>query len=110
MKKIGSKGGQATKAKLASPGFDPEAVPPLETLEDAKAALDSIRRGVLCRTITHAEANAASKAVAEWVKTETATTTQRLVTELHRELEAKETQIAALRKQLSGGRGVRAVQ
>lgn len=110
MKEIASKGGQATKAKLASPGFDPEAVPPLSTLEDAKAALDSIRRGVLTRTVTHAEANAASKAVAEWVKTETACATQRLVGELHKELEAKERQIAELRKQLSGSRGMRAVQ
>jgi ribosome recycling factor len=84
--------------------------PPFLTLEDAKLALDAIRQGALTRKITHNEANAASMAVAEWCKAQAATITKSLVNELHAELAEKEKQIAELRKQLSGGRGIRAVQ
>lgn len=81
-------------------GYVAADLPPLVTLEDAKLALDAIRVGVLTRRITGSEATAGSKAVAEWVRTETASITARLVGELRQELERKAKEIEALRKQL----------
>jgi len=107
MKDIGSRGGHATKARWETPGFTPDELPPLLTLEDAKVCLDAIRRGILTRTITHAEGNAASKAVSEWCKAESAALTQRLVGELERELQDKTREIEELRSELAGGRSVR---
>ena len=82
MAEISRKGGQATAARFASVPFVAEDVPRIETLEDAKLALDNIRIAVLTRRITHAEGNAASKAVSEWCKAEGMAATGRLVTEL----------------------------
>ena len=91
-------------------GFTPEELPPLKTLEDAKTALDAIRIGVLTRKITHAEANAGSKALSEWAKCEGIACTQRVVNELHAELQKKTAEIEALRIQLKGGKKMRVIQ
>lgn len=99
-----SLGGQALRAKLAGSAFTVEELPPLETLEDAKHALDVIRTAVMTRRLTHAEGNSAARAVGEWVKTEGAASTARIVGELRAELEAKAAEIAVLRRQLEGGR------
>jgi hypothetical protein len=107
MRAIAALGGAATRAKYAGQAFDPTDLPPIVTLEDAKRALDAIRMAVLTRRITHAEGNAASKAIDSWVKTETAAITSRLVNELRVELETRTTEIAELRKRLAGGRAVR---
>ncbi len=96
-------GGQAAAAMRAGAAFTAGDLPPLASVEDAKAALDVIRVAIMSRRLTHAEGNAASKAVAEWVKAETAAITSRLVNELKGELQAKADEIAALRKQLAGG-------
>lgn len=101
MREVSRLGGAASAAKSAGVAFQAEEVTRIETLEDAKAALDTVRVAVLTRRITHAEGNAASKAVSEWVKTEGVAATGRLVTELHRELAAKTEEIDALRRQLA---------
>lgn len=101
MRERAALGGLATKARFEGQAFAPEDLPPLVTLEDAKAALDQVRVAVMSRRVTHAEGNAASKAVSEWVRTETAAITARLVGELKSELQAKAEEIEALRKQLA---------
>ena len=107
MREIGVRGGAALRAKLAGQAFEPAELPPIESLEDAKLALDAIRIAVLCRRITHAEGNAAAKAIDSWVKTETAAITARLVNELRAELESKSQEIDALKRQLTKGHAVR---
>lgn len=105
-----AKGGLSTKAKWDATGLDPEEIVDLETLDDAKAALDQVRRAVLQKRLFHSEANACSKAIAEWVKTEAANMTRGLVNDLRDELEAKTKEIEALRQQISGGKKLRAVR
>ena len=107
MAEIATRGGTALRAKLAGQAFEPAELPPIESLEDAKLALDAIRIAVLCRRITHAEGNAAAKAIDSWVKTETAAITARLVNELRAELESKSQEIDALKRQLTKGHAVR---
>ncbi|MBI3789938.1 MAG: hypothetical protein HY275_03570 [Gemmatimonadetes bacterium] len=51
--------------------------------------------------MTHNEGGAAARAVAEWVKATTAQQTERVVNELQRELEAKTSEVAELRKLLA---------
>jgi hypothetical protein len=104
MRDIASRGGQATRARLMGVAFEAEQLPPLRTIEDAKAGLDQVRIAVMTRRLTHAEGNAASKAIAEWIKGEGAAVTSRLVNELRTELDAKEAELAALRKQPGGPR------
>jgi hypothetical protein len=107
---ITAAGGEANRQRNLGQGFTPDDLDPLVTLEDAKAALDQIRVAVMTRRLTHHEGSAASRAVAEWVKAETATMTARLVNELRAELDAKAAEIAELRALLAGnGRPVRAV-
>ena len=100
----GVKGGAATAAKLAGAGFSAGDLQPVTTLEEAKLALIQIRDAVLTRKITHNEGASASKSIAEWLKVETASQTQRLVNELTKELEAKSREIETLRQQLAGHR------
>jgi hypothetical protein len=104
MAEIGRLGGAATRVRLTGEAFKAEELRPLRTIEDAKAALDLIRVAVMTRRLTHAEGNAASRAVAEWIKGETAAITARLVNELRGELEAKAAEMAQLRQQLMGRR------
>lgn len=100
MKAIASKGGKATAAKLAGRAYTAEELTRIETLEDAKVRLDLIQVGVLTRRISHAEANAASKCISEWVKAEGVAATGRLVGELRAELDARVAEIADLRKKM----------
>jgi hypothetical protein len=97
-----AKGGEATKAKYAMEAFTAEQLSPIRSLEDAKLALDEIRVAVMTRRLAHAEGNAASKAVAEWIKAEGAATTARLVNELRTELDLRLREIEELRAQLAG--------
>lgn len=96
-----SKGGKAAAAKHASRGYAEGEVPRISTLEEAKAALADIHIDMKTRRLTDRECNAASKAVAEWVKADTASITKNLVNELTAELKAKTAEIEALRKQLA---------
>jgi hypothetical protein len=96
-----SLGGQATRARFGGAAFEAGELKPINSLEDAKLSLDEIRIAVMTRRLTHAEGNAASKAISEWVKTQAATNTERLVNELTAELKEKTKEIADLRTQLS---------
>ena len=107
---ISAKGGEATAKAWAAVGFKPEELPDLVTVEDAMTALDVIRRAAMTRRLTHAESNAASKAVSEWVKAHAALQTQKLVGELQKELDAKTAEIEELRKQLNTQSRMRAVR
>lgn len=98
---LSAKGGEANRARILGAGFAHEELPPLVTIEDAKAALDAIRSAILTRKVTHNEGGAAARAVAEWVKATTAQQTERVVNELQRELEAKTSEVAELRKLLA---------
>ena len=95
-------GGRARAIRDAGAAFDATEIPPLESLEDAKLALDAIRVAVLSRRITHAEGSSATRTVEAWVKAEGAALTAKLVGEIRRELDAKQLEIDALRAQLSG--------
>lgn len=75
----------------------------LVTLEDAKRGLDQIRMGVLTQRITHAEGNAASKAIGEWVRAHGAQLSEELVTKLRRE-------VATLKAELQTARRAHAVE
>lgn len=101
MREVSVKGGQATKAAWAAEGFTLAELPRLTDIESAMAALDTVRQAAMTRRLTHAEANAASKSLAEWIKGHAVLQTQRIVTELQRELDAKGDEIEQLRKQLA---------
>ena len=101
MREMASKGGVATARKHRSDGFSEEDLAEITSLEDAKLALDQIRVAVLTRQITHAEATAASRAISEWVKTESATMTKALINETTAELAAKSEEIKALKQQVA---------
>jgi uncharacterized protein involved in exopolysaccharide biosynthesis len=101
MREIGILGGNAKAAKEAGQAFTAEELTALVDLDDAMRALDAIRVAAMSRRLTHAEANAASKAVSEWVKAYMARTTQRLVNELQAELTATKQECAELRQQLT---------
>lgn len=82
MREIAAKGGAATKAKHDGGGFTVDELTALVTLEDSKLALVQVRNAVLSRRITDREANAATKAVSEWVKAEAALTSRKVVDDL----------------------------
>ena len=100
MRELASLGGKATALKHDGEAFTADELDPIVTLEDAKAALDEIRIAAMSRRLTHAEANAASKAVSEWVRAESVAVTGRLVNELHAELEKQKAENAKLRTQI----------
>ena len=106
MRELAVKGGKATAAKHESVAFTAEELTPLVTGDDAKLALDEIRVAVMTRRLTHAEGNAASKAVSEWVKAEQSMIAKRLTDEFEAVIAEKDAEIAALTKQL-GGRTMR---
>ena len=68
MRELGRKGAEASRAEPE--GMPPDTLNPLTCFEDAKARLDLICRAVLEGRIDERAANAAIRAVSEWVKTE----------------------------------------
>jgi hypothetical protein len=104
MSEIGRLGAAATNAKHSMDGFEPGELPAVVDYESAKVVLDMLAHAVVERRITHSECSAATRAVDAWVRAEGANLTSRLVQELKSELDAKEREIAALRKQLASPR------
>lgn len=102
MRQLASMGGRALRAKHATPGLRPGELPEVTDFDSAKAALNVLARTCVERRITHAECSAASRAVSEWVRTESARMTAAVVTELRTELARREAEIAELRRQLHG--------
>lgn len=87
MAERGRKGAEATARKLRGEGIDPDALPPLDSHEAAQTWLEVIGRAVTARKLSHNEANAAIKAVSEWVKTHGERMTATVVQELRAEVE-----------------------
>lgn len=108
MRAIGLKGGQATAAKNAGEAFTAGELTPIETVEDAQARLDLIHVAVMTRRLTHAEGNAASKAISEWIKAAEAILNKRMTTETDAVIAERDAEIAALRKQLASNQRMRA--
>ena len=104
MREARSRGGLATAQKRQGKPFSGDEIGRLSTLEDAKLALDQIRTAVLLRRITHSEGSAATKAVSEWVRTESTVLTAALVGDLRRELDARTREIDELRTELTQSR------
>ena len=101
VREASTKGGAANAARHVAKGLEETELAPMETIEDAKRELDTIRRAILLRKIEHATGTAASRAVAEWVKAHSVGLTQRLVNDLQHELDAKTQEIAELRQQVA---------
>lgn len=96
MKEIASRGGKAAAAK-ASGGLHPDDLTELASFEDAKARLDLISRAVLSGRIESKVAQAAIRAVSEWVATEG----ERAANE---DLEALAEELERLKEELDGSR------
>ena len=91
----GRKGGLATKRKLASPGLKSDELPSLQTHEDAQAWLETIGRAVAVGRLSDRQAQAAIRAVAEWVKAEGERATAEVVNELRLEIDRVKAEIAS---------------
>ena len=70
MAERGRRGGLATKRRGMSPGLAAEELPKLQSHEDAQAWLETIGRAVATGRLSDRQAQAAIRAVAEWVKAE----------------------------------------
>jgi hypothetical protein len=103
MRAIGSVGGEATKAKFSAQGFAPGEIPEMVDLASAQRVLNMITQGsgVMPPVVTHQQAAVMTRAAEAWIKAEGAAITGRLVTDLQKELNAKEEEIKELRKQIT---------
>ena len=95
MAERGRKGGLATKRKNASPGLGAEELPDLRTHEDAQAWLQTIGRAVATGRLSDRQAQAAIRAVAEWVKAEGERATAEVINELRSDLDRVKREIAS---------------
>lgn len=86
---------RAGDTKAPSPGFDFDDLPKLKNYEDAKERLDLISRAVMSGRLDDKAANAAIRAVSEWVKTESESATAFVVKELTKEIERLKKQLGA---------------
>ena len=95
MAERGRKGGLATQRKAASRGLDPAELPDLRTHEDAQNWLETIGRAVATGRLSDRQAQAAIRAVAEWVKAEGERATVEVVNELRSEIDRVKSEIAS---------------
>lgn len=95
MAERGRKGGLATKRRNASPGLEAEELPDLRTHEDAQAWLETIGRAVAIGRLSDRQAQAAIRAVSEWVKAEGERATAEVINELRSDLERVKSEIAS---------------
>ncbi len=95
MAERGRKGGLATKRRNASPGLGAEELPDLRTHEDAQAWLETIGRAVAVGRLSDRQAQAAIRAVAEWVKAEGERATAEVINELRSDLDRVKSEIAS---------------
>lgn len=68
MSEWGKKGGRAKAKKDRAPGLDPEDLPPLDGPRAAEKWCEIIGRAVTTGKLAHREAQAAIKAVREWLR------------------------------------------
>ena len=104
MREIASAGGQATRAKFAAPGLRAGEMPELTDIESCKRAYNVVAQALAERRITDKEALGFVRIIDGFVKAESAAITQRVVTELQAMHEAKDEEIAELRRQVGGAR------
>ena len=95
MAERGRKGGLATKRKAAGPGLDPAELPKLRTHEDAQNWLETIGRAVATGRLSDRQAQAAIRAIAEWVRAEGERQTSEVVNKLRAEIERVKSEIAS---------------
>ncbi len=95
MAERGRKGGLATKRKMASPGLKSDELPELRTHEDAQGWLETIGRAVATGRLSDRQAQAAIRAVSEWVKAEGERATAEVVNELRFEIDRVKAEIAS---------------
>lgn len=93
MKELAQRGAQASKANREPSGLDPEELGPLEGHADAKKRLDLICRAVLTGRISDRRAQAAIRAVSEWVKAHEGELTALVVEDLQEEVERLQTEL-----------------
>ena len=87
MAERGRKGGLATKRRNTSPGLEPDELPELRTHEDAQNWLETIGRAVATGRLSDRQAQAAIRAVSEWVRAEGERQTSEVVNELRAEVD-----------------------
>ena len=95
MAERGRKGGLATKRRMASRGLDPAELPELRTHEDAQSWLETLGRAVATGRLSDRQAQAAIRAVSEWVKAEGERATAEVVNELRSDLDRVKSEIAS---------------
>ena len=95
MAERGRKGGLATKRRMASSGLDPNELPELKTHEDAQEWLETIGRAVATGRLSDRQAQAAIRAVAEWVKAEGERATAEVINELRSEVDRVKSEMAS---------------
>ncbi len=96
MAERGRRGGLATKRRFSSPGLEPNELPELKTHADAQLWLEIIGRAVATGRLSDRQAQAAIRAVAEWVRAEGERATAEVVNDLKAD-------IARMKAELSGG-------
>ncbi len=95
MAERGRKGGLATKRRNASPGLRAEELPKLRTHEDAQNWLETIGRAVATGRLSDRQAQAAIRAIAEWVRAEGERQTSEVVNKLRAEIDRVKSEIAS---------------
>ena len=92
MKRLAQKGG--IKSRQPS-GLDPNELGPLETHENAQAWLETLGRAVACGRLSDRQAQAAIRAVGEWVRTAGERATSEVLIELRDEIDRVKAEIAS---------------
>ncbi|MCH7562381.1 MAG: hypothetical protein IH968_01040 [Gemmatimonadetes bacterium] len=95
MAQRGRKGAEATAKKLRGVGLDPAELPNLRTHEDAQGWLETIGRAVATGRLSDRQAQAAIRAVSEWVRTAGERATAEVVNELRFEIDRVKAEIAS---------------
>ncbi len=95
MAERGRKGGLATKRRNVSPGLRAEELPKLRTHEDAQNWLETIGRAVATGRLSDRQAQAAIRAIAEWVRAEGERQTSEVVNKLRAEIDRVKSEIAS---------------
>ena len=95
MAQRGRKGAEATAKKLRCVGLGPHELPDLRTHEDAQNWLEIIGRAVAVGRLSDRQAQAAIRAVAEWVRAEGERATAEVINELRSEVDRVKSEMAS---------------
>ena len=92
-RRAGKEGAQATREQWARPGIDPDEMPELVDHESAKKFLEIVARAAATKRLSHNEANATVRALAEWLKAHADSISAEVVTKLRRRVEELEAEL-----------------